>query len=139
MLVSTILKISKSFLSKHSLSTTFGVKLNWKFGHLQNHQIKFSPKREFTSIHGKLAIEITMIFNIFLHNCICNTSTSPWVVMGVINYRKFASKHYGVSSFNIGLSRPPVPLKSKEMYIENVWETVQVLMSLVSSFNWPVA
>ena len=32
---------------------------------------------------------------------------------------------YNVTSLNIGLSRPPVPLKIKVFYMENIWETVQ--------------
>ena len=37
--------------------------------------------------------------------------------------KKWPSGSYGVSSLNIGLSRPPVPLKHKEMYVENIWRT----------------
>ena len=55
--------------------------------------------------------------------------------------RKWLSGSYGVSSLNIGLSRLAVPLKIKEMYVENIWATVQVCSYtyLVSCFCWSVA
>ena len=40
----------------------------------------------FTSIHGKLAIDITMILSTFFHDGICNTSMSLWVVGGRLIY-----------------------------------------------------
>ena len=35
-------------------------------------------------IHSSLTIDITMILSTYSHDGICNTSTSPWVVAGVM-------------------------------------------------------
>ena len=46
---------------------------------------------------------------------------------------------YGVSSLNNWFSRQPVPLKIKEICIENIWVTVQgcsCLYSRVSAGQW---
>ena len=37
-----------------------------------------------TLIHSNLTIDITMTLSTYSHDGICNTSTSPWVVAGVV-------------------------------------------------------
>ena len=41
-------------------------------------------------------------------------------IIGIYFHRKWLSRSYGLSSLNIELSGLPVPLKMKEMYVENI-------------------
>ena len=61
-----------------------------------------------------------------------------WVGDQYMN-RKLPSGSHCVSSLNSGLSRPPVPLKIKEMYVESIWTFTKVVHVLVLCFSWPVA